>query len=829
MTGTATLHLERQKFSGQPATGELLLEALTDGQVVRDATAHVVFQGPLRVKLLEGEVTLTVPGTDQATAPTDFHYRATEILDGVTFDDWRVVEFAAPAGSTVELASLSTEYESSHNPSYNQPVPGPVGPQGIPGPAGNVGPAGAPGATGPLGPTGPGVPTGGASGFVLGKNSGTDLDTHWVDLSASYAALLDNVSTAADGALAVGKLTRVDATNGSRSMTIADGTIKGQTAVMEKSDASANTLTVTGKIRSTTPGPLTLLYRYETIVLTWMGTYWEPLVNHLTKPNPADAGYDLILLLGQSNMQGDSGGSVTPNLDLTHPRVYQYAATGAYAGQIVQASDPLGHHGPGSTVVGPGMSIGRWYADTIPGNRRVLLVPAAADGTGLTTGSTNLWSPNRTEDDTNLYAAAINQTLAALTAAGDNARLVAAFWAQGETDALSSVSAATYLPVLESVIDGLRSRLSSPSLPFVIGAFNPEFLANYTGAPTRAEINAAEQTIPTRKAFTAGMQGVAGMARGDNLHWSPAGHRENGRRYVAALAVARANVSPVNLQPVNPPPIPPATVPSTVAGLAASGNNTALVLTWPQPYNGGSPITDYVVQYRTTTGPGAWQTFAHTASTALTQTITGLTNGTSYDARVAAVNAVGTAAWSNVATGTPSNVIANVADNFDRADNFTTLGVTSTAGLAWAALTATWGIQSNRASTVTTTVVNSVAVVDNLSPDGTIQATVVTRDTGTCLIWRCTDANNWYGVLAASSGFQVYKFVAGVTTALGSSLGTVADGDVIKVVVSGSSFTVYKNGTLVGSTSDSTLASGKWGLRVNSISAKWDNFSVTVP
>ncbi len=58
-----------------------------------------------------------------------------------------------------------------------------TGPQGETGNQGIQGPTGATGATGAAGAAGQGVPTGGTSGQVLAKASGTDYDTHWVDQS----------------------------------------------------------------------------------------------------------------------------------------------------------------------------------------------------------------------------------------------------------------------------------------------------------------------------------------------------------------------------------------------------------------------------------------------------------------------------------------------------------------------------------------------------------------------------------------------------------------------------------------------------------------------
>ena len=70
-----------------------------------------------------------------------------------------------------------------------------------------------------------------------------------------------------------------------------------------------------------------------------------------------------------------------------------------------------------------------------------------------------------------------------------------------------------------------------------------------------------------------------------------------------------------------------------------------MTLTWTAGSNGGSPITNYVVQYGT---DGVnWTTFQNAASAATTQTVTGLTNGTAYFFQVQAVNGVGSSAWSS--------------------------------------------------------------------------------------------------------------------------------------------------------------------------------------
>ena len=67
---------------------------------------------------------------------------------------------------------------------------GPQGPQGIQGPTG---------ATGATGPAGPGVADGGTAGQVLVKNSGTDYDTAWAEVTS---ALLTGLGTGSATAIA---------------------------------------------------------------------------------------------------------------------------------------------------------------------------------------------------------------------------------------------------------------------------------------------------------------------------------------------------------------------------------------------------------------------------------------------------------------------------------------------------------------------------------------------------------------------------------------------------------------------------------------------------
>jgi len=96
-----------------------------------------------------------------------------------------------------------------------------------------------------------------------------------------------------------------------------------------------------------------------------------------------------------------------------------------------------------------------------------------------------------------------------------------------------------------------------------------------------------------------------------------------------------------------------ANAPGSPSSLVASPGDGRVDLSWvaPPPVS-GAPITDYTVQYRLT-GTSAW-TAVDEGSTATTASIIGLTNNTSYDFTVTAVNSAGPGLPSAVATATPT-------------------------------------------------------------------------------------------------------------------------------------------------------------------------------
>ncbi len=137
----------------------------------------------------------------------------------------------------------------------------------------------------------------------------------------------------------------------------------------------------------------------------------------------------------------------------------------------------------------------------------------------------------------------------------------------------------------------------------------------------------------------------------------------NGQQYVFQVAAVTgfgigafsAIVGPVTpLAPASPP-----TITSLTAG------NTVLNVFWTTPNGNGSPITGYVLQYRTGATTQQLNLFVVNA-----KQVTGVVNGSAYTVRVAAVTAAGTgifSPWSGPVTpagpaAAPTSVTAAVGD-----------------------------------------------------------------------------------------------------------------------------------------------------------------------
>jgi len=96
------------------------------------------------------------------------------------------------------------------------------------------------------------------------------------------------------------------------------------------------------------------------------------------------------------------------------------------------------------------------------------------------------------------------------------------------------------------------------------------------------------------------------------------------------------------------------TVPDAITDLSAVAGFSQATLTWTVPADGGSPITDYLVEF--SIDNVAFTTFEHDPSTANIIVVTGLENNQTNFFRVSAINVEGTALPSNIANALPENV-----------------------------------------------------------------------------------------------------------------------------------------------------------------------------
>jgi hypothetical protein len=339
-----------------------------------------------------------------------------------------------------------------------------------------------------------------------------------------------------------------------------------------------------------------------------------PSAGAVASGGSSDIGYDIIILAGQSNMSGQGLAFNLTNYDPIDPRIFQYGDSGVYAKLISMAIEPLAYpdSAPG---MGPGLVFARWYAHSIPVNRRILLVPCAYFGTGFGQDNNYTWLPGDTAV-ANLFNNMISQTQAALAAAGPNSRIVAACWLQGETDGDDNVAGSVYQANLDLLITTLRSELNLPNLPFVVGQMVPDYLS--TG--TRAQINAVHINTPANQLYCGFGYGPSGMNNGDGNHYNAPGQRVVGLSMFRAYQMALVNA--------------PYTAPVPVTGLTLVQSGTTVNMTWNRPI---CRITNYLTQY-SLNGGVTWTTLSRTQGIDPSATLIGMTLGSEVMVSVSTVN-----------------------------------------------------------------------------------------------------------------------------------------------------------------------------------------------
>ena len=119
-----------------------------------------------------------------------------------------------------------------------------------------------------------------------------------------------------------------------------------------------------------------------------------------------------------------------------------------------------------------------------------------------------------------------------------------------------------------------------------------------------------------------------------------------------------------------------ATQPGQVTTFTLTAGNAQIAFSITRPGNtGGATISGYDVQWRS--GAEAWSSGRQTRFNSTTGTLTGLTNGTSYDVRVRARNSAGPGGWSTAQSAIPFSVPGTAGLTAAGAD--TAINVTLTA------------------------------------------------------------------------------------------------------------------------------------------------------
>ena len=160
------------------------------------------------------------------------------------------------------------------------------------------------------------------------------------------------------------------------------------------------------------------------------------------------------------------------------------------------------------------------------------------------------------------------------------------------------------------------------------------------------------------------------------------------------------------------------TAPQSVVGVAG---DTQATVSWSAPANnGGSAVTDYVVEY-SVSGSTTWSVFNDGVSTSLSATVTGLVNDTSYSFRVSALNAINTGATALASTSiTPVTTTTTTTTT-------TVAPTTTTTSTTAAPTTTTTTTVAPTTTTVapTTTTTTTTATTTTVAPTTTTTTTIV--------------------------------------------------------------------------------------------------------
>lgn len=127
-------------------------------------------------------------------------------------------------------------------------------------------------------------------------------------------------------------------------------------------------------------------------------------------------------------------------------------------------------------------------------------------------------------------------------------------------------------------------------------------------------------------------------------------------------------------------------LPGVPVNLAATVGDKSIELSWSEPLsNGGINITDYVIEYKLTSG-GVWVVFPDGVSTITQTVVNNLSNDNSYTFRVSAVNDIGQGDPSStisITPGSPAQVLIMSFSDLTVSDIKTLIRITNEGSTAY--------------------------------------------------------------------------------------------------------------------------------------------------
>ncbi len=242
--------------------------------------------------------------------------------------------------------------------------------------------------------------------------------------------------------------------------------------------------------------------------------------------------------------------------------------------------------------------------------------------------------------------------------------------------------------------------------------------------------------------------------------------------------------------------------PDAPTSLNATGLNVRATLSWTAPASdGGSAVTDYLVEYKLSSEPTTWSTFADGTSTSTSATVTGLTNNSAYDFRVSATNAYGTSVPSATDSATP--VPPTVPDA-------PTIGA-ATGGAGQASVTFSAPAFNGDSAITSYTVTSSPGGITATGGSSPITVTGLTNETAYTFTVKATNAVGDSAASAASNSVTPSLYATRLSDDFtGTTINTTYWSEVDPGGIGGTVGDVRQNGSV---TVTNSYSNPNWGLR----------------